>query len=86
MSAEAIIRQLTAANQELEQAHTKAMAAAENAAKAHQLVTAALQGSGGQLAATVNQTREALAQSAQRVPTARQKIQETIAKVQALGN
>lgn len=85
-NAQEIIQKLTAANQKLEQAHAKAVAAAKDAAEARTLVAGALHGSSGQLAALLTQVQESFAESAKRVAPARQRIQETITRTQALGN
>lgn len=86
MSAQEIIQRLNAANQKLEQAHAKAMAAAKDAAEARALVATALQGSSGQLTGLLAQVQESFTEAAKRVAPARQRIQETITKTQALGN
>ncbi|WP_320067583.1 DUF6244 family protein [Micromonospora sp. RTGN7] len=86
MSAAQIIAQLAAAAKKLEEAHTNLMAARQAATEAQALVAGALQGSSGQLTGHIHGLAEAIGQVASRTPGAKQQIQTTIAKVQALGN
>jgi hypothetical protein len=87
MSTAEIVAKLAAAGQKLEQAQAKAAAAAQDAAEARTLVAGALQGSTtGQLVGLIDQVRESLGQAASATGPARNGVQQTIAKVQALGN
>ncbi|MEH0934906.1 DUF6244 family protein [Micromonospora psammae] len=87
MSAAQIIARLAAAAQKLDEAKAKAAAAAQDAAEARALVAGALEGvAAGQLIGVIDSYRQALEQASQGGDPARQHVQETIAKVQALGN
>ncbi|MFJ8578742.1 DUF6244 family protein [Micromonospora sp. NPDC093277] len=87
MSAAQIIAKLAAAVQKLDEAKAKTAAAAQDAAEARALVTGALEGAAaGPLVGVIDAYRQALAQAAQGGGPARQHVQETIAKVQALGH
>jgi hypothetical protein len=87
MSAADIIAGLTGADQKLDQARAQAMAAVQHAAEARTLVVGALEGvSAGQLVSLIGQVIESLRQAAQEVDPAKKGIQETIARVRALGN
>ena len=86
MSAAQIIAQLTAASQSLEVTQAKLQEAGEAASQARTLVSAALQGSSGQLASQIGVLVESLGQISSKVPTARQQVHQTITKVKALGN
>lgn len=86
MSAEQIIAQLTAASQRLEETHAKLREAGEAAGHARSLVSGALQGSSGQLVGQISGLVEALGQISGRVPATKDQVQQTIAKVKALGN
>ncbi|MEU4780713.1 DUF6244 family protein [Micromonospora sp. NPDC023633] len=87
MSAAEMIARLAAAAQKLDEAKAKTAAAAQDAAEARQLVAGALQGIGaGPLIGMIDSYREALMRAAQGSEPAKQQVQETIAKVHALGN
>ncbi|SBT47997.1 DUF6244 family protein [Micromonospora narathiwatensis] len=87
MSAAQIIARLVAAAQKLDEAKAKSAAAAQDAAEARALVAGALEGAAaGPLVGMIDAYRQALAQAAQGGAPARQHVQETIARVQALGN
>ncbi|SCE91296.1 hypothetical protein GA0074695_2102 [Micromonospora viridifaciens] len=87
MSAAQIIARLAAAQQKLDEARAKTAAAAQDAAEARALVAGALEGvAAGPLLGVIDAYRQALAQAAQGGDPARQHVQETIARVQALGN
>lgn len=86
MSTAQVIAQLQAASAKLDEASSKITAAREDAAHAGQLVGVALQGSSGQLASMINQLVEALGQISTRPTAAKEHVQNTITKVQALGN
>ena len=87
MSAAEMIARLAAAAQKLDEAKAKSAAAAQDAAEARQLVAGALQGvAAGPLIGMIDSYRQALAQAAQGGEPAKQHVQETIAKVRALGN
>lgn len=87
MSAAQIIARLATAQQKLDEAKAKTAAAARDAAEARALVAGALEGvAAGPLLGVIDAYRQALAQAAQGGDPARQHVQETIAKVQALGS
>ncbi|MCK1847449.1 DUF6244 family protein, partial [Micromonospora sp. R42004] len=87
VSAAEIIARLAAAAQKLDEAKARTAAAAQDAAEARALVAGALEGAtAGPLIGVIDSYRQALAQAAQGGEPARQHVQETIAKVQALGN
>jgi hypothetical protein len=86
LSAEQMIAQLTTASQRLEEVQVKLREAGEAASQARNLVSAALQGSSGQLVAQISGLVEALGQMSTRVPPTRDQVQQTITKVKALGN
>ncbi|MGC5018036.1 DUF6244 family protein [Micromonospora sp. DT47] len=87
MSAAQIIARLAAATQKLDEAKAKTASAEQDAAEARALVAGALEGvAAGPLIGVIDAYRQALGQAAQGGEPARQHIQETIAKVQALGN
>lgn len=87
MSAAQIIARLAAAAQKLDEARAKAAAAAQDAAEARALVAGALEGvAAGPLIGVIDAYRQALAQAAQGGEPARQHVQETIGRVQALGS
>lgn len=86
-SAAEMIARLSAAAQKLDESRAKTAAAAQDAAEARTLVAGALQGVGaGPLIGVIDSYRQALMQAAQGSEPAKQHVQETIAKVQALGN
>ncbi|MFE9689966.1 DUF6244 family protein [Micromonospora sp. NPDC005806] len=87
MSAAQIIARLAAAAQKLDEAKAKAAAAAQDVAEARVLVAGALEGvAAGPLIGVIDAYRQALAQAVQGGGPARQHLEETIAKVQALGS
>ncbi|MFU8872608.1 DUF6244 family protein [Micromonospora sp. SL4-19] len=87
MSAAQVIARLAAAAQKLDEAKAKTAAAAQDAAEARALVAGALEGvAAGPLLGMIDAYRQSLAQAARGGDPARQHVQETIAKVQALGN
>lgn len=87
MSAAQIIARLAAAAQKLDEAKAKAAAAAQDAAEARALVAGALEGvAAGPLIGVIDAYRQALVQAAQGGEPARQHVQETIGRVQALGS
>ncbi|WP_091638834.1 DUF6244 family protein [Micromonospora pallida] len=82
-----MIAKLSAASQKLDDARAKTAAAAHDAAEARTLVSGALEGVGaGPLVGVIDAYRQALMQAAQGSEPARQHVQETIAKIHALGN
>jgi hypothetical protein len=86
MSTAEIIARLTAATQKLDQAKAKAAAAANDAAEAKTLVAGALQGSSaGALLSHIDKVIQLLHESASAAGPARQRMEETISKAQALG-
>jgi len=87
VSAADIIARLAAAAQKLDEAKARTAAAAQDAAEARALVAGALEGvAAGPLLNMIDAYRQALSQAAQGGEPARQHVQETIAKVQALGS
>lgn len=87
MSAAQIMARLVAASQKLDEAKAKTAAAAQDAAEARALVADALEGvAGGPLIGVIDAYRQALMQAAQGGEPAKQHVQETITKVQALGS
>lgn len=87
VSAAQIIARLAAASQKLDEAKAKTAAAAQDAAEARALVAGALEGvAAGPLVGMIDSYRQALAQASQGGDPAKQHVQETIAKVRALGN
>ncbi|MGK5442507.1 DUF6244 family protein [Micromonospora sp. URMC 105] len=87
MSAAQVIARLAAAAQKLDEAKTKTAAAAQDAAEARELVAGALEGvAAGPLIGMLDAYRQALTQAAQGAGPATQQVQETIAKVRALGS
>ena len=87
MSAAEIIAKLQAAGRKLEEAKAKAAAAAQDANEARTLVAGALEGSAaGPLVGMIDKVRESLSQASGTAGPATQQVQETITKVQALGN
>ncbi|WP_406042769.1 DUF6244 family protein [Micromonospora sp. NBC_00898] len=87
MSAAQIMARLAAAAQKLDEAKAKTAAAAQDAAEARALVAGALEGvAAGPLIGVIDAYRQALAQAAQGGEPAKQHVQETIARVQALGS
>lgn len=87
VSAAQIIAKLAAASQKLDEAKAKTAAAAQDAAEARTLVAGALEGvAAGPLVGMIDAYRQALAQASQGGEPAKQHVQETIAKVRALGN
>jgi hypothetical protein len=87
VSAAQIIARLAAAAQKLDEAKARTAAAAQDAADARALVVGALEGvAAGPLIGVIDAYRQALTQAAQGGEPARQHLQETIAKVQALGS
>lgn len=86
VSAAQIIARLAAASQKLDEAKAKTAAAAQDAAEARALVAGALEGvAAGPLVGMIDAYRQALAQASQGGDPAKQHVQETIAKVRALG-
>ncbi|MFJ6196423.1 DUF6244 family protein [Micromonospora sp. NPDC092111] len=87
MSAAQMIARLTAAAQKLDEAKAKTAAATQDAAEARELVAGALEGvAAGPLIGIIDAYRQALTHAVQGGEPAKQHVQETIAKVQALGN
>ncbi|WBB79302.1 DUF6244 family protein [Micromonospora sp. WMMD882] len=87
MSAAEIIARLSEAGQSLQQAQAQVTAAVQNAENARILVAGALDGAASdKLIATIDAAREQIGQAIGSVGPAQQGIQETIAKVRALGN
>jgi len=87
VSAGEVIARLMAATQKLDEARAKTAAAAQDAAEARQLVEGALQGiPAGPLLGMIDAYRQSLMQAAGQGEPAKQQVQETITKVQALGN
>ncbi|MEV4844835.1 DUF6244 family protein [Micromonospora matsumotoense] len=87
MSAAEMIAKLAAASQKLDEARAKTAAAAQDAAEARSLVAGALQGvAAGPLIGAIDSYRQALTRAVQGGQPATQQVQETIAKVRALGN
>jgi hypothetical protein len=86
VSAAQIIAQLAAASQKLDEAHSGLLTARQAAAEARTLVAGALEGSSGQLTGQIDGLVEAVGQIAGRAPATKEQVQQTIAKVQALGN
>lgn len=87
MNAGELVARLQAAARKLEEARSKASAAAQDATEARTLVAGALEGvSAGQLVAVIDKVRESLSQAAGTVAPAQQQVRETISRVQALGN
>ncbi|MEH1013018.1 DUF6244 family protein [Micromonospora sp. CPCC 206060] len=87
MSAAEMIARLAAATQKLNESKAKAMAAAQDAVEARTLVAGALEGiAAGPLIGVIDQYRQALGQAVDANAPATHHVQETIARVQALGN
>ncbi|WP_432898902.1 DUF6244 family protein [Micromonospora matsumotoense] len=87
MSAAEMIAKLAAASQKLDEARAKTAAAAQDAAEARSLVAGALQGiAAGPLIGAIDSYQQALTRAVQGGQPATQQVQETIAKVRALGN
>lgn len=87
MSAAEMISKLQAAAHKLDEAKSKAAAATQDANEARTLVAGALEGSAaGPLVGTIDRIRDSLHQAAGAVDPARQHVQQTIEKAQALGN
>jgi hypothetical protein len=87
MNAAEMIARLSAAGEKLTQAQAAAMAAAQRANEARVLVAGALEGGApGQLIGLIDRVRESLAQAGSTAEPAKNGVQETIAKVKALGN
>lgn len=87
MSSEEILQGLTAASARLDQARHHVAAAAEAAAEAQTLVSAALRGSSaGPLVAMIGSVREGSAKVAGEIPAVKSRLEETIQRVRALGN
>ncbi|GAB3802860.1 DUF6244 family protein [Micromonospora zhanjiangensis] len=87
MSAAEMIARLTAATQKLNEAKAKAAAAAQDANEARTLVAGALEGAASkQLVDMVGGVVEHLSHAGQAAASTTQQVQQTIARVQALGN
>ncbi|QDY09742.1 hypothetical protein FJK98_23475 [Micromonospora sp. HM134] len=87
MSAAEMIAKLAVAAQKLDEARAKTASAVQDAAEARALVAGALQGvAAGPLIGMIDNYRQALDQAVQAGQPARQQVEETIAKVRALGN
>ncbi|KXK59780.1 hypothetical protein AWW66_22410 [Micromonospora rosaria] len=87
MSAAQMLARLAAASQKLDEAKAKTVAAAQDVEEARSLVAGALEGvAAGQLIGIIDAYRQALGQAAQGGEPAKQQVQETMARVQALGN
>ncbi|MEV0329492.1 DUF6244 family protein [Micromonospora echinospora] len=86
-SAAEMIAMLSAASQKLDEARAKTAGAAQDVAEARTFVSRALDGVGaGPLVGMIDAYRQALVQAAQGGDPAQQHVQETIAKIHALGN
>lgn len=88
MSAAEIIAQLSQARQMLEEARTRGQAAAAAAEQARGLTAKALEGTGGgaQLINALKQVQEGFVRAVGATGPARQQVEQTIARVHALGN
>jgi hypothetical protein len=87
VSAAEMIARLTAAAQKLNEAKAKAAAAAQDASEARTLVAGALEGTAaGQLISMIGNVHENLSRAGQAAAPATEQVQQTIARVQALGN
>lgn len=87
MSAAEMIARLAAAAHKLDEARAKTAAAAQDAAEARTLVSGALEGiAAGPLIGMIDSYRQALMNAVEGGEPAKRHVQETIAKVQALGN
>jgi hypothetical protein len=87
MNAAEIIARLSAAGEKLAGAQAKAVAAAQDASEARALVAGALEGGApGQLVGLIDRVRDSLARAGSTAEPAKHGLQETIAKVKALGN
>ncbi|TDB83703.1 hypothetical protein E1091_18060 [Micromonospora fluostatini] len=87
MSAAQMLARLAAASQKLDEAKAKTVAAAQDLEEARSLVAGALEGvAAGQLRGIIDAYRQALGQAAQGGEPAKHQVQQTMARVQALGN
>ncbi|GGM21864.1 MULTISPECIES: DUF6244 family protein [Micromonospora] len=87
MSAGQVLARLAAAAQKLDEAKAKTVAAVQDVEEARNLTAGALEGIGGaQLIGIIDACRQALGQAAQAADPAKQHVQETMTRVQALGS